>query len=371
MTDFNFQENTNIRNFINNFDNFLEEISKRVSERSLANLIVNFGKDVQKLNRFFPDSSSLYQEYPYDLLVMIPKHYANRYCRMWTSLFPARVSYIINQVKNLVIQTGLEQTFSNIIQTYTKNQNLQSIDTLLIPEIILKLIKKTEEILKEKQKKEQDEYSKKITKLREYLKELKENYIFGPIDKVFIRNISYGFPERFGIFISANSTIPYIEFWGSNLYQVSITMMLPNTINVNGKIMMIYQYFDRLRGTKLIQKYSALFLEYEDLILTIYPISFATGDEAESSGLIARMDGFLTRILYSPFDPSKINNIIPVDDPIRYISRNSQKDLYENLVNKKKFIEIISEGFDIHMLTEEERKRLEPSLEIENPSKFV
>jgi len=360
MTDFNFQENTNIRNFINNFDNFLEEISKRVSERSLANLIVNFGKDVQKLNRFFPDSSSLYQEYPYDLLVMIPKHYANRYCRMWTSLFPARVSYIINQVKNLVIQTGLEQTFNNIIQTYTKNQNLQFIDTLLIPEIISQLIKSIE-----------NKDDKKIEELKKYLIELKENYIFGPIDKVFIRSISYGFPERFGVFVSANSTIPYIEFWGSNLYQVSITMMLPNTINVNGKIMMIYQYFDRLRGTKLIQKYSALFLEYEDLILTIYPISFATGDEAESSGLIARMDGFLTRILYSPFDPSKINNIIPVDDPIRYISRNSQKDLYENLVNKKKFIEIISEGFDIHMLTEEERKRLEPPLEIENPSKFV
>jgi len=360
MTDFNFQEDTNTRNFINNFDNFLKEISKRVSERSLANLIVNFGKDVQKLNRFFPDSSSLYQEYPYDLLVMIPKHYANRYCRMWTSLFPARVSYIINQVKNLVIQTGLEQTFNNIIQTYTKNQNLQFIDTLLIPEIISQLIKSIE-----------NKDDKKIEELKKYLIELKENYIFGPIDKVFIRSISYGFPERFGVFVSANSTIPYIEFWGSNLYQVSITMMLPNTINVNGKIMMIYQYFDRLRGTKLIQKYSALFLEYEDLILTIYPISFATGDEAESSGLIARMDGFLTRILYSPFDPSKINNIIPVDDPIRYISRNSQKDLYENLVNKKKFIEIISEGFDIHMLTEEERKRLEPPLEIENPSKFV
>ena len=360
MTDFNFQEDTNTRNFINNFDNFLKEISKRVSERSLANLIVNFGKDVQKLNRFFPDSSSLYQEYPYDLLVMIPKHYANRYCRMWTSLFPARVSYIINQVKNLVIQTGLEQTFNNIIQTYTKNQNFQFIDTLLIPEIISQLIKSIE-----------NKNDKKIEKLKKYLIELKENYIFGPIDKVFIRSISYGFPERFGVFVSANSTIPYIEFWGSNLYQVSITMMLPNTINVNGKIMMIYQYFDRLRGTKLIQKYSALFLEYEDLILTIYPISFATGDEAESSGLIARMDGFLTRILYSPFDPSKINNIIPVDDPIRYISRNSQKDLYENLVNKKKFIEIISEGFDIHMLTEEERKRLEPPLEIENPSKFA
>ena len=360
MTDFNFQEDTNTRNFINNFDNFLKEISKRVSERSLANLIINFGKDVQKLNRFFPDSSSLYQEYPYDLLVMIPKHYANRYCKMWTSLFPARVSYIINQVKNLVIQTGLEQTFNNIIQTYTKNQNLQFIDTLLIPEIISQLIKSIE-----------NKDDKKIEELKKYLIELKENYIFGPIDKVFIRSISYGFPERFGVFVSANSTIPYIEFWGSNLYQVSITMMLPNTINVNGKIMMIYQYFDRLRGTKLIQKYSALFLEYEDLILTIYPISFATGDEAESSGLIARMDGFLTRILYSPFDPSKINNIIPVDDPIRYISRNSQKDLYENLVNKKKFIEIISEGFDIHMLTEEERKRLEPPLEIENPSKFV
>jgi len=360
MIDFDFQEDTNTRNFVNNFNDFLEEINKRVSRRSLANLIINFGENVQKLNRFFPDSSSLYQEYPYDLLVMIPKHYANRYCRMWTSLFPARVAYIINQVKNLVNQTGLEQTFNNIIQTYTKNQNLQLIDTLLIPEIISKLI----ESIKNKN-------DKNINKLKEYLLELKENYIFGPIDKVFIRSISYGFPERFGVFISANSTIPYIEFWGSNLYQVSITMMLPNTINVNGKIMMIYQYFNRLRGTKLIQKYSALFLEYEDLILTIYPISFATGDEAESSGLIARMDGFLTRILYSPFDPSKINNIIPVDDPIRYISRNSQRDLYENIVNKKKFIEIVSEGFDIHMLTEEEKKRLEPPLELENKSKFA
>jgi len=99
MTDFNFQEDTNTRNFINNFDNFLKEISKRVSERSLANLIINFGKDVQKLNRFFPDSSSLYQEYPYDLLVMIPKHYANRYCRMWTSLFPQEFHILLIKLK--------------------------------------------------------------------------------------------------------------------------------------------------------------------------------------------------------------------------------------------------------------------------------
>jgi hypothetical protein len=354
-------ENNNIENFTNNFDSFLDSIYQKVLNRSLANLITNFGKEAQLQNRFFPDASSLYQEYPYDLLVMIPKHYANRYCRMWTSLFPARVFYIIKQIKTLISETNLSESFNNIIQTYTKNTDLTFIDTLLIPEILSQLIKEIE-----------NKDDKTISELREYLTELKENYIFGPIDKVFIRSISYGFPERFGVFVSANSTIPYIEFWGSNLYQVSITMILPNTINVNGKIMMIHQYFNRLRGTKLIEKYSALFLEYEDLILTIYPISFATGDEAETSGLMGRMDGFLTRILYSPFDPSKINYIIPVDDPIRYISRNSQKDLYENIVNKKKIIEIFESGEDISILTEEERKRIDPPFKTEeNPPEFA
>lgn len=310
------------------FSNFLDRLYDKINKRSLANIITNIGTQIQISNRFFPDQSGLYIDYPLSFLVMIPKQYANRYARLWTSLFPARVSFLKEKIKTLAKQANLLEEFNRAYTEIVRTNSKFSIDLSDFDQINL-VLEKMLEILKSKGMEGSELYA--------YIQELKEEYLFGPIDKVLIESIRLQFPERSAVFISANSTIPYIQFWGSSVYSIDISMVLPDAINLNGKIMFLQQYVNRLRGTSLTSKYRALFVDFEDLILTIYPTGFGFGQSSGNSGHVsAGLSGYLTRILYSPFDPSKLNYSVPVDD-ISIYSRydKNYEELYSPLVNKE------------------------------------
>lgn len=342
-----------LNNNVESIKKYFDKAYSLALERSLSNLIRNFGFTE---SNFFPKTEKKKFDY-YDMMFAIPKAYSNRYAKLWISLFPSRVNYLneiikanldivleyirkimktnLNTILEHVYTTNQElfQDFVFVFQNLTLNQN-EINDAFLLSKFFKGLhnvISFFNEI------KSDDKRAKEaMEKLLKALGELKENYLYGPIDKVFIQTIALNFPERSSIFVSANETIPYIQFWGSNVFSVRINGILPNAINIDGKNIMIKEWFSKIRGTQLAKNYCALFLDFEDNILTLYPVDFSFAQNVNEVGAIGfSMGGYLTRIMYSPINSA-------ITDELKNISRGSNNDKYKYFIKPRiKEIEII------------------------------
>jgi len=132
------------------------------------------------------------------------------------------------------------------------------------------------------------------------LAELAENYVVGPISKVYIESVQRSFPERQNVFISTVETIPFIQFFGSDVYFLSISGSLPNTVNLDGKNTMINVWIDKLRGSSLLSHWQVAVLDFEDNLVYFYPFQFNIGESAGSSRVPFSMSAIVTRTSYAP-----------------------------------------------------------------------
>lgn len=311
---------------------YLQKAYEMANERSLSNLIRNFGFQE---NKFFPNTTKKKFDY-YDMMFAIPKTYENRYAKMWISLFPARVKYLTEVINNNI--NAIQQNMEKIRQYVMENKTLRNeIKSLFLKEsdisnglIMANFLKDMYKILSEfRRNTENISNEQQFEKLLDALEELQENYLYGPIDKVFIQSIGFNFPERSSIFVSTNETIPFIQFWGSSVFAIRISGLMPNTINIDSKNIIIKEWFAKIRGTQLAKNYCALFLDFEDNILTLYPTDFSFSQNSHDIGSIGfSIGGYLTRIIYSPIET-------PITDNLNSISRGMNNKKYEYFIKPK------------------------------------